>query len=72
MSDDWDDDLDDYEARLSPFGRFVFRTERRIRRCELQAKLAEARARVAASKVKGARKGRSRRPGIKTSRSKQA
>ena len=72
MSDDWDDDLDDYEARLSPFGRFVFRTERRIRRCELQAKLAEAKARVTEIKVKTARKGRSRRPAKKISRRKRA
>jgi hypothetical protein len=76
MSDNWGDDRGDYaaayEAKLSPFGRFVFRTERRIRRCELQAELVEARARVAASKVKGARKGRSRRPAKKISRGKRA
>jgi hypothetical protein len=75
MDDDMDDDMDDeddYEARLSPFGKFVYRTERRIRRCELQAKLAEARARVAASRVKSARKGCSRRPGKKVSRRKRA
>ena len=57
------DDLDDYEATLSPFARFVRRTEWRIRRCELQATLAEARARLASSRAKTARKGRSRRPG---------
>ena len=56
-----DDDLDDYEATLSPFVRFIRRTERRIRRCQLQATLAEARARVASSRAKTARKGRSRR-----------
>ena len=52
---------DDYERELSPFGRFVYRTEQRIRRYELKAKLAEAKARVAASKIKAMRKGRSRR-----------
>ena len=71
MDDDMDDE-DDYEARLSPFGRFVHRTERRIRRCELQAKLAEAKARVAEIKVKTARKGRSRRPAKKISRRRRA
>jgi hypothetical protein len=44
-----DDDLDDYEATLHPFVRFIRRTEQRIRRCELQATLAEAKARVVAS-----------------------
>ena len=60
---DCDDDEDeDYERELSPFGRFVYRTEQRIRRYELKAKLAEAKARVAASKIKAMRKGRCRRP----------
>ena len=58
---DCDDEDDDYERELSPFGRFVYRTEQRIRRYELKAKLAEAKARVAASKIKAMRKGRSRR-----------
>ena len=57
--------IDDYERKLSPFGRFVFRTERRIRHYELRAKLAEAKTRAAASKAKVVRKGRSRRPGKK-------
>jgi hypothetical protein len=60
--DDEDDEDDDYERELSPFGRFVYRTEQRIRRYELKAKLAEAKARVAASKIKAMRKGRCRRP----------
>jgi hypothetical protein len=55
--------MDEYEARLSPFGRFVYRMERRIRRCELEAKLADAKARAAASRVKKVRKGRGRRRG---------
>lgn len=60
---DMDDDEDDsYERKLSPFGKFVYRTERRIRRYELKAKLAEVKARVAASKIKAVRQGRSRRP----------
>ena len=57
-----DDDLDDYERTLSPFGKFVHRTERRIRHYELRAKLAEAMARAAAGRAKLVRKGRSRRP----------
>ena len=62
--DDEDDDHyeDNYERELSPFGRFVYRTEQRVRRYELKAKLAEAKARVAASKIKAMRKGRCRRP----------
>ena len=66
------DDLDDYEATLSPFARFVRRTEWRIRRCELQAALAEARARVASSRAKTAREGRSRRPDRADPRQKRA
>ena len=53
--------MDDYRARLSPLGRFVARAQDRIWRCEWQAKLADAKARVAASKAKKMRKGRSRR-----------
>jgi hypothetical protein len=61
--DDEDEDHyeDSYERKLSPFGKFVYRTERRIRRYELKAKLAEAKARVAKSREKPPRKGRSRR-----------
>jgi hypothetical protein len=55
--------MDDYERKLSPFGKFVHRTELRIRRYELRAKLAEAMARAVAVRAKLARKGRSRRPG---------
>jgi hypothetical protein len=62
MGDDWNDRMDDYERELSPFGKFVHRTERRIRHYELRAKLAEAMARAAAGRAKLARKGRSRRP----------
>ena len=60
--DDEDDDDDDYRAWLSPLGRFVARAKDRIWRCEWQAKLAEARARVAESRKKPPRKGRSRGP----------
>ena len=56
-----DDDEDDYRAGLSPLGRFVARAKDRIWRCEWQAKLAEAKARVAESRKKPPRKGRSRR-----------
>jgi len=59
--DDEDDDDDDYRAGLSPLGRFVARAKDRIWRCEWQAKLAEAKARVAESRKKPPRKGRSRR-----------
>ena len=52
-----------YEAQLSPLGRFFERARNRIWRCEWQVRLAEAKARVGASKVKRARKGRSRRRG---------
>jgi hypothetical protein len=55
--------MDECEVRLSPHGSFVVRMERRIRRCQLQAKLAEAKACVTASRVKKARKGRNRRRG---------
>ena len=55
--------MDAYERTLSPFGRFVYRTEQRIRHYELRAKLAEAKTRAQASKAKVVRKGRSRRPG---------
>jgi hypothetical protein len=61
MDDDWNDRMDAYERKLSPFGKFVYRTERRIQRYDLRAKLAEAKARAAASRAKAARKGRSRR-----------
>ena len=63
MDDDWNARMVDYERKLSPFGKFVHRTERRIRYYELRAKLAEAKTRAAASIAKMARKGRSRRPG---------
>ena len=53
--------MDNYERKLSPFGKFVYRTERRIQHYELRAKLAEAKTRAAASKAKVVRKGRSRR-----------
>jgi len=56
-----DEDDDDYRAGLSPLGRFVARAKDRIWRCEWQAKLAEAKARVAESRKKPPRKGRSRR-----------
>ena len=56
-----DDEDDDYMAGLSPLGRFVARAKDRIWRCEWQAKLAEAKARVADSRKKPPRKGRSRR-----------
>jgi hypothetical protein len=61
MDDDWPDDVASYEAKLSPFGKLVYRTGRRIQRYELKAKLAEAKARAAASKTKVVRKGRNRR-----------
>ena len=60
-----DDDIDAYVRKLSRFGKFVSRTERRIQHYELRAKLAEAMARAAASTDKLKRKGRSRRPGKK-------
>ncbi len=59
---DDDEDDDDYRAGLSPLGRFVARAKDRIWRCEWQAKLAEAKARVAESRKKPPRKGRCRRP----------
>jgi hypothetical protein len=62
MDFDDDDEDDDYERELSPLERFVSRAKDRIWRCEWQAKLAEAKARVAESRKKPPRKGRSRRP----------
>ena len=59
--DEDDEDDDDYRAGLSPLGRFVARAKDRIWRCEWQAKLAEAKARVADSRKKPPRTGRSRR-----------